>query len=159
MDIVLDTCCVAALTRGTQNSRDDLVTKLVHRKGLRVVVDRGTALIDEWKKTVSPEIVQALVVKWSDDGGLVQVRKDCKMPKDLARELQRLSFTDTCDKLIVRIAIGTTDRTIVSNDSDFWDPKDSTRQGDATAPVAVALDKHENIRIMTLNQLKQNSSL
>lgn len=154
MDVVVDTCCVASVCRSSPTSRSDVITELVKKKRLRVVVDCSRALIDEWKKTAGSELVQALVVQWSDNGGLVQLRKDCKLPKQLSKVLQQLHFTDTCDKLVVRIAIGTTDRIIVSNDPDFWDPKNSARKGDSGAPVAAALEEHEGIRVVTLSCLR-----
>jgi len=62
-------------------------------------------------------------------------------------------FTDTIDRLIVQTAAETTDRLIVSEDSDLWDPTDKEAKGKPHTPVARILLEFEDIRVMTLGKL------
>jgi hypothetical protein len=63
---------------------------------------------------------------------------------------------DAIDKLIVKIALATEDRIIVSGESDFWDPKKpNNRQipGQANAPVARFFREQLEITVLTLKML------
>jgi hypothetical protein len=155
MDIVLDTVSMNHICRGKTSSDSGKFCQAISARTLRVVIDKDRALFDEWAKTVNLEALQQLLISWSDMGGVVTLKKDCKLSRELANALHKLSFTDTGDKLVVRIAICTTDRTIVSEDSDFWDPRDSSKRGNRNAPVATTLWDLERIRVTTLGELAQ----
>jgi hypothetical protein len=83
---------------------------------------------------------------------LVIVAKDGKIEGALKRRLKELGFEDTVDRLIVRTCLSTTDRRIVSDDSDFWDPADKNSTGMKDAPVSTCLWKEERIRVSTLGE-------
>lgn len=107
----------------TARTCDDLTVRIEARL-VRVVVDAKRALIDEWKRTCNEELVQVLVARWEAVAGLYQLGKDGVVSGPLNRKLRELGFgCDTVDKLVLRIAIATTDRVILSDDSGFWDPK------------------------------------
>lgn len=153
MDIVVDTVSMQHICRGSNKGHDVVSTGVSNRK-LRVAIDRARSLVDEWKQTANPEVVKNLLIRWSDQGGVVAVHER-KMPRGLATLLAKHGFVDTCDKLAVRIATATTDRIIITEDSDFWDPRDSNRKGDRNAPVAKALWDEESIVPLTLGELKK----
>jgi len=93
------------------------------------------------------------MILWTDLGGLHYLRSQPSLPPQLRRRLTQLGFSDTIDRLIVAIALCTTDRHIVSEDSDFWDPRDPGRKGDPRAPVATLLDRDATISVRTLQEL------
>ena len=71
----------------------------------------------------------------------------------LRKKLRQLKFEDGGDRLVLRIAIVTADRTIVTSDPDFWDPANKASVGNSNAPVARILKDDEEIRVMTLEAL------
>lgn len=150
MDIVIDSVSVNHLTKGRADGHSDDLTALVEGRLVRVVLDRLRSIEDEWKKTAGEEPVRELATRWSELGGLVVLRRDGRLDRELTKLLDKLAFTDTCDRLIVKTATVTTDRQIVSEDSDFWDPLDKNKKGEPQAPVAALLREQHSIEVETL---------
>lgn len=151
MDIVLDTVCVNHLAK--TGGQDNVVSKHVSRRRLRLVLDKKLALLDEWSKTANNEVVRMLFVHWSDQNGIVKLKTDAKLPGPAKKKLAELGFTDTGDKLVVAICLNTTDRIIVTLDSDFWDPKNKNSRKTHSGPVADYLADEFNIDVLPLVQL------
>lgn len=135
---MLDSCVLVHLLRGCVPGRYDDVTRAVLSRHLLVGLDRDLALLQEWRTTAGAEAVQALFIRWSDAGG-VRVVDGARIPSSVSKQLRTSGFEDTVDKLIVRIALAIKDKWVVTEDSDFWDPRDKRALGNAAAPVAKVL--------------------
>ncbi len=119
-----------------------------------LAIDSQRALVDEWQKTCGPDI-KALVAHWGDNlKGIVFVGNLRNPPQSTARRLRNLGFgNDTGDKLVLRIAMRTKDRTIISDDSDFWNPSDTRAKGNPNAPVARLCKDELKVTILLLKML------
>ena len=123
----------------------DLITLALSGKHLRMYIDAKFSLRDEWIKTCSRDIIEPILSRWIESGGVVQ--QDCAthtIPAPLRNQLRKFKFEDTVDRLIVRLALVSVNQAalpfhIATNDSDFWDPLDSSKAGSPTAPIAAAL--------------------
>ncbi|GAH66670.1 unnamed protein product, partial [marine sediment metagenome] len=91
-----------------------------------VVDDRG-GLIGEWFQTCGAEYVKNFLVRWEPFGAVTQVNAINSIGFPFSRQLTQLGFKGTVDRLILRIAIVTDDKTVTSEDSDFWDPSQPKR--------------------------------
>jgi hypothetical protein len=138
--------------RGTPAPKNRLDEPLRLQK-ITLALDASLGLVSEWEKTCGPDI-KVLVARWGEQGGIILVKNLHNPEQAINRRLQRLGFgRDTIDKLILRIALGTKDRTIVSDDSDFWDPtkpNDNRVKGDPKAPVALLCKQELGITILLL---------
>jgi hypothetical protein len=120
---------------------------------LKLAVDSTRGLVDEWAKTCGTDVVHVLVAKWESQGGIVPVGPLGKLSRSQRDRLFDFGFTDTCDKLIVKIAYATGDRIIVTDDSDFWDPKTKKNFCNSNAPVALLLVGELGITLYVLKML------
>ena len=155
MDITLDSNAMNHLTRRVSNGPAracDALTRCIEKERIRVVVDRDSHLMSEWRRTAPAEFVGVLVAKWEACGGMVTLKKRERMKRELKQKLRALGFDGTIDKVVVEIALSTTDRHIVSSDGDFYDPKDTAKIGDRTAVVAKLLREEEEVTVETLGQ-------
>ncbi len=112
-----------------------------------LVVDGAGSLIDEWCQTCGPEHIQDLITHWESFAVSALVYKNpvSKLPSLISRQLR---FMGSIDRLILRIAMATSDRIVVSEDSDFWDPACPGKRGDPNACIAKLC--HERLRITIL---------
>ena len=94
------------------------------------------------------EIVQVLITQW--DKGVFIVDPVAKFSARQRKKLQQFGFTDSIDKLIVKIATVTNDRTIVSDDCDFWDPTNKANYQNKNAPVARLLREELGVAVLVL---------
>jgi hypothetical protein len=112
--------------------------------------------MSEWERTCGPA-VKAFVIYCEQYGGIRLIENVGSPGSAASRQLRRLGFgDDAIDKLIVKIALATEDRIIVSGESDFWDPKKpNNRQipGQANAPVARFFREQLEITVLTLKML------
>ena len=161
MDVALDSVEVQHLlltprAGGKSPAISTALDQYIDRKALRVRVDPDCAIIDEWRETCGREYVEVLVVRWSDAGGLLPVKKVGRYSASVGKKLRLLGFDDTIDKLLVRVAMVLNDKAVVSRDSDFWNPQKPTGKrwvGDRNAPVAKVLRDHLGITVYTLKML------
>jgi hypothetical protein len=116
-------------------------------------LDKGHAICDEWKRSAGTDFVEALMIHWYDLGGLHTLPREAKMRRELKVRLDEFGFHDTIDRVIVQTAILTTDRMIVSDDSDFWDPTNKNEKNNPSAPVARLLREEEGITLATLGAI------
>jgi len=135
-----------------------LIEEAIKASRFRVHLDAGHGIQGEWGATCGHEIIQVVLTKWIDLAGVVRTPAASTLPNSLKRKLQNAGFSDTGDKLIVRLAVAAlhvhkiTVFHIGTTDSDFWDPRDPSRRGNSSAPVACALQEH-NIRPTIFKEL------
>lgn len=123
---------------------------------LQLALDASKGLISEWERTCGPDI-RVLETYWVEQGGIHLVQNPPNYGSAISRRLKILGFgVDTIDKLVLRIALGTKDRTIISDDSDFWDPKkrhNNTAVGNRNAPVAKLCRDELGVTILLFGML------
>jgi len=124
----------------------------IQKRRLRIGVDSERALIDEWMRTCSPEAIKVIIIRWSDYDGVRFVKKSNIHYHD-KRKLRQLGFDDLIDMIILQVAIVLQDRTIVSNDCDFWNPKDERSPGNPRTPVATLCRNRWGIKILLPHEL------
>ena len=156
MQAVIDTVVMNHNCRGMwQSDAPTLLQRCVSTANLSIAVDPDHAIIHEWERTAGREAVQLLVVEWFESGALFTVLSLGRIPTQVNRQLRAAGFDGTIDKLMLRVAMVTADRILVSDDSDFWDPTDPThpgRVGDYTAPVASIINVCCGVRVHCLPQ-------
>ena len=150
MEIVLDT--VSLHKSITEWDVNPLTSHIINKK-LRVVVDKDGDIIDEWEDTCGREIIQQLIITWQPVNGIIIIRRPPALPLTARRKLREFGFIDTIDKLILRVAYATVEKKIVSDDSDFWDPSDTTSPGNKRAKIAKYLKDHLNINLFILDEI------
>lgn len=165
MEVVIDTESINRLLRSFKPSRkrrdkralDNLLqTSLdgpIQKKQVVVIVDLAGGLIDEWKRTCGSEYIQVLITRWEPLGGIRAINPVSKIERAVSRQLRQLGFSGTIDRLILRIALSTSDRTVVSEDPDFWDPANPRSRGDRNAPVASLCCTQLGIKVLLLATL------
>jgi len=158
--IVLDSSSLNHLLKKAKTVRDRFnnavgtaLDDAIDKGKLQLAVDPTRILIDEWKQTCGSEIVQVLITKWESKKGIKLVGKLGTFSNSQRKKLLELGFTGTIDKLIVKIAIVAEDHTIVSEDSDFWDPINIDNSGKKNAPVARFLREEFEITVLFLGGL------
>lgn len=165
MEVVIDSVTINHLLRPPKASskqrrpasvRENPLDRWLRLKKITFAIDSARGLVDEWEKTCGPDI-KTLVAQWGELERIVLIKNLQNPPSPIAKRLRDLGFgRDTIDKLILRIALGTKDRTIVSDESDFWDPKkpnDGRVKGDPNAPVARICKKELKVTILLLRML------
>lgn len=163
MEVVIDSVNLNHLSRPPKASSkarrsaptsESLLDRWIRLRKIMLAIDSQRALVDEWQKTCGPDI-KTLVAHWGDNEGIVFVGNLRNPPQSTARRLRILGFgNDTGDKLVLRIAMRTKDRTIISDDSDFWNPSDSRAKGNPNAPVAKLCKEELKVTILLVNMLK-----
>ncbi|MFC1541586.1 hypothetical protein ACFL50_03950 [Candidatus Latescibacterota bacterium] len=160
MEIVLDTVSVFHLLSQSKKSKErgsnkieTILDNFLEKFNLVIVFDFGHGLSDEWGQTCGREIVKVLLIHWESFNAIKMVEPVAKINPTISKELRQLGFYDTIDKLVLRIALATSDKIVVSEDSHFWDPRNPKIRGDKRCPVTkLCLDKLE-ITILLLKQL------
>lgn len=162
MQVVLDTVVVNHLLRRPAAGRkaasfSTSIDEYIDNGRLTVHVDKDGGIIDEWKDTCGREYIEALMIRWYDAKGLFSVHKPGRIPPATVNKLRQLGFDDTIDKLLLRVALsevkGITDKIVVSNDSDFWNPANPNDVGERNAPVAKLLRDEIEVIVYTLKLL------
>lgn len=127
-----------------------VITDALKNDTLKIYIDDGSSLPDEWSKTCGLDVIGPILTKWMELGGLLSCDASrCKVPVKLNKALRGANFIDAGDKLVVRIALAAKSSKsakpfhIATNDGDFWDPKDGRKVGSSSAPVAAALYEHD----------------
>jgi hypothetical protein len=117
------------------------------------VVDKGGGLIHEYEETCGEEIVGMLISKWESCNGIAVVNKAPKIPSRVKRKLYKLKFEDTIDKLVLALSLKARSRIVVSDDSDFWDPRNEDQKGDEQACIAQLCRAELGVTVMLLGGL------
>jgi predicted nucleic acid-binding protein len=152
LEAVVDTNVVVSLSRTPTAPPNDGLSAAIARRRLCVCADLQGGIVDEWERTAKRDVVQQLIVHWQQFKGWKLVAP-VSLPRSAARALEQLNFRDTVDKLILRTAASTTDRRVVSNDPDFWDPNNKGSVGDSSAPVARLCRSKLGIEVSSLSAI------
>lgn len=154
-EAVLDANVVNSISRMPKTPPNDALTSAIERRRLQVCADTDRGILSEWERTANRDVVRQLIVHWQQYKGWKLVEPLHALPHKVARALPRLGFKDVVDKLLLRTACRTTDKHIVSNDPDFWDPKKDRDKcvGDIGAPVAKLCREELGITVVTLKSL------
>jgi len=166
VEIVLDSVSLNHLLRGSRKVRERFsdsvgtpIDQAINEGCLKLALDSAKGLISEWGTTCGAEIVHVLITKWESQRGLFIIEPLGKLSSAQRKHLSAYGFNDTCDKLILRIAIATEDRIVVSDDSDFWDPNKIANYGNKNAPVARLIREELDITLLNLKALMEQLSL
>lgn len=81
------------------------------------------------------------------------VRPHSTIPSPARNQLRQFSFTDTIDKLNLRIALATEHKVVVFVDPDLWDPSDSGQKRSNSAAVHKLCRDALDIRELLLSML------
>ncbi len=161
LGITLDSVSLNSLLRTPKPSRkmtvnDELgiekLIKLVISGKLFINLDRDGGIEGEWSETCGVENVRQIVIKLIDHHGLEYLTPKT-IPSNLMNQLRNMGFTDTGDKLILRVAVASEDKTIVSDDPDFWNPAASSSRGDPNALVCKFCKDNLDVTIILLTML------
>ena len=142
MEVVLDTVCLRNLLRRPKRGRGQgaspgigtSIDQYVISGRLTLCLDAAGGLLDEWRTTCGFDPVQVLITKWERG---IRVLADPPPLDGLTRtRLGQLGFPSGIDRLILRMAVCTHDKTVVSNDPHFWNPGRPRDRGKDHAPVA-----------------------
>jgi hypothetical protein len=127
---------------------------------ITLAVDSQRGLISQWQETCGIEVIKVLITRWEGLGGIFVIENPLRRPKPaISKRLRILCFglKSPIDTLILRLALTTADRIIVSEDSDFWDPtkpkNDSRVLGNPNAPVARLCWEELGVTILLLRML------
>lgn len=154
IDVVIDTVAVHHVLRRPRRTsgvrRETVLDEHFKAGALRVVLDMSRGLLSEWERTCGRDAVGVILARWEGFRGVAFVREVGRISPAIGKRLRQCGFKDTVDRLVLRISLATADRTIVSNDSDFWDPKSTGSLGDGAAPVATILRDQLNVTVLLL---------
>lgn len=126
---------------------------------IKLAVDSQRGLISQWQELCGIEVIKVLITRWEELGGIFFIEKPLRPKPNISKRLRILCFglKSPIDTLILRLALTTSDRIIVSEDSDFWDPtkpkNDPRVLGNHNAPVARLCREELDITIMLLRML------
>jgi hypothetical protein len=165
MDAVVDTNVLHSFVlqprrrTGAANLRATPLDDHIEAGRLRLALDLTRGLLTEWEQTCGAETVGVFIAKWEASGGIVLVQQLGRLPPKAIVRLKRLGFRGTVDKLVLRIALAISGRTVVSRDSDFWDPARPQLVGRADACVTRFCREELGVTIVLLpgllHQLRQ----
>jgi len=159
LDAAIDSVTINHLIRNLKMTKKKSVKQIetnldkhIDAKRLIIGMDKAYSLADEWKKTCGEEVIQMLLINWKDRKG-IKIIQPRPISSNVSKKLRIYGFQDTIDKLLIRIALALTDKIVVTNDGDFWDPHDHSCIGDADAPVAKLCYERLDVLIILPDQL------
>lgn len=127
----------------------DKLMNFVISKKLYLVLDYDGGIEGEWSQTCGVEIVRQIIIKLSDHKGLEYLAPG-KITSIIMKRLRIMGFNGTGDKLMLRVAVASQDKTIVSDDSDFWNPADTNSPGDENAIVCKFCGDNLDVKVIVL---------
>ena len=168
MEVVIDTISIEHLLRHLKISKlrrsgrkieNFLETSLDGpiRDGLILVMaDIAGGLVGEWSDTCGWDTIQVLISRWEYPKGFRCTKPVTKIERRVSKLLRQAGFNDGIDRLIVKIALTTTDRTVISDESDFWEPKEPdnrNHKGDPNSTVTRLLREELGVTVLLLGGL------
>lgn len=157
MQVVVDTVSMNHVVRLPKRSGShfaNILDQPIKGGRLKIALDAARGLQSEWEDSCGTELIKTLVIKWADLNGIVWIRELRPLGGTIVKQLKKLGFKDQpIDKLVLKLARETNDHIIVSNDSDFWDPRDTNSPGNKNAPVAQFCKRSLGIEIILLKSL------
>jgi len=160
--VVIDTVSLQHLLRPPKRSGKALPETALDDHllsgAIQLALDRSRGLLSEWERTCGTEVIAVVINRW--ERGIVFIATVKTLSPSVNKRLRQLGFKDPIDRLVLRIAC-TCDKIAVSNDSDFWDPRDSRSLGNYNAPVARYMREELGVQVLLLagllNQLRKRS--
>jgi len=147
---------VTSKSKRSSPTHENPLHEPIRLRKIKLALDAARGLISEWEKTCGPDI-KVLVAYWGEHDGILLIQNPPSPGAVISKRLKILGFgNDTIDKLVLRIALGTVDRIIVSDDSDFWDPKrpnDRKLIGNPNAPVSRLCREELKVTILLFQML------
>ena len=157
MQVVVDSVSMNHVVRSPKKSGTRFATcldKPIKDGRLTIALDAARGLQSEWENSCGPELIKRLVIKWKDLNGIVSIRNVRPLGGTVVKHLKSFGFKDKAiDKLVLKLARETNDHIVVSDDSDFWDPRDPRSPGNTNAPVARFCKRSLDIEIILLKSL------
>jgi hypothetical protein len=158
--IALDSVSLNHLLRPPRKSRARHTTattldRYLKNGELQIALDRGGGVVGEWSRTCNHEVVRVLITYWESLRALIVVSPLSTIPHHTSRRLRRAGFNDAGDKLLLRVALSTQHRILVSDDSDFWDPHHSKSRGDTASVVATLCRQELAVTVLLLRMLME----
>jgi hypothetical protein len=159
VQVVLDTVSFQHLLRTPKKSpkKSGLETALdapMRNGNLSLVFDSQDGLIGEWERTCGVDATRVVFTRWSEFPDAVKLKDALPtIATALRKRLRQLGFDDTIDKVVLRLGVLARDRTVISDDNDFWDPRSTQRRGDKNAPVARLCREELGVTITLLGPL------
>ena len=157
MQVVVDSDSMNHVVRSPKKSGPRFATcldKPIKDGRLTIALDAARGLQSEWEKSCGPDRIKSLVIKWQDLNGIDWIGNVRPLGGTVVKHLKSLGFKDQpIDKLVLKLARETNDHIVVSNDSDFWDPRDTKSPGNGNAPVARFCKRSLGIEIILLKSL------
>ncbi len=149
MEIVLDSCCLIDATKCENNP----ITVEIESGRIKIMLDESGGIVGEWGSLCGHDNVKQLIIYWASKKGVGFVKNIEALPPILRRKLREFGCRGGIDYLVIKVSLKTVDRTIISRDPDFWNPKNKRMIGDPKAVVADYLLKYFNIEVMVLEKL------
>ena len=137
--------------KSKKNETNTCLDTFIFKSKLFIILDKDNGLVSEWQETCNADIIKVLITHW--EKGIIIIDNPQKYSSAQSKSLRRFGFNDTIDKLILRLAISISDSAIVSDDSDFWDPKIKGSQGDYDTVVAKFIKREFNVDVLILTYL------
>lgn len=165
MQVVIDSVSMLSLLRPSKltkkskrsaQSYESPLDKYMRLEKIKLAIDSSRGLISEWARTCgSPELIQVLVTRWEELRGIFLIENPPRPKQAISKRLRILGFglKSPIDTLVLRLALGTNDRIVVSEDSDFWHPYDIRMKGKPNAPVARLCKEELGVTILLLGML------
>jgi hypothetical protein len=161
MQIIIDSVCVNHLLRQSHSSRkrekqSRIMTPLdkpIKNQQLIIILDNKGGLKDEWGRTCGEETINAIISYWADLNAIIMVEPVRSIGSPHSKILKNFGFNDTIDKLILRIALASYERNVVSDEPDFWNPAQRQLIGDVSACVAKYCREQLGVKVMLLSEL------
>jgi hypothetical protein len=164
VEAVLDTVSLKHLLRVPRQGRSRrgrsprLETALdtpMQKQKLCLALDKSGGLISEWKQTCGADVVEVVFTRWVELNAIVLVDDLPKIGLAINKKLRQLGFTDTIDKIVLRLGLIAKDHIVVSDDNDFWNPKSTMERGNRNAPVARLCREGLGVTVTLLRPLLQ----
>ena len=155
MEIVLDSQYLKSVVNLSGKTKFDVA---MEKGRLKLGMDDDGGIEGEWSKTFGNyEFIKQLIIHWDSINGIKPI-KTKKLPNHnvFFKKLRQLGYKNKdIDNLLLKTAYQLADRTVVSKDSDFWNPKDKRNRskGNKNAPVAKYCRDNLGIIIMLLPAL------
>jgi hypothetical protein len=163
MYIVLDSCSFNAIAtkpkqKGSRKKQPPRFETNLDA-GLRsqkvvLVLDDEEGLLNEWSTTSGPEFTKVIVSIWSGWKAVHFVKLSKPLPSNQRRHFREKGwFRDIGDRLVLRIALNSPEKNVVSEDTHFWDPGKPKNRGKQSAPVAKYLREELDVAVYRIGKI------
>lgn len=125
----------------------------IQAHSLTLALDNSGGLLSEWFETCGEEAVKALIEKWEPLNGVRYIIPSRTIDRAISARLRRLGFPKGTDRLLLKIALATPTRIVVSEDAHFWQPGYPKMKGRLDATVCRYCREALAVEILLLTTL------